>query len=68
MTIDEAIAKNKGALAFPSSVSLQEEWIRQAIQLGIEALELIQNVKRQKEGYLNPLASYLLPSETEGEK
>ena len=62
MTLEEAIKEyQKGLQIGLPLVYLSPE----AARLGIEALELIKNVREQKTGYLNPLPSYLLPSEEE---
>jgi len=61
MTIDKAIDGLKGELQEAKSEGALKAV--EYLQLGIEALELIKNVRQQKAGYLNPLPSYLLPSE-----
>jgi len=62
MNIPEAINQGKLALGQENRPILIAEPV---LRLGIEALELIKNVREQKTGYLNPLPSYLLPSEEE---
>ena len=63
MTLEEAI-KNNAELEIELDACGQERQAK-GVRLGIEALELIKNVREQKTGYLNPLPSYLLPSEEE---